>query len=445
MKTFEELGIKKSLKYLKEAGFVEPFPVQEATIPLLLAGKDVISQAQTGTGKTAAFGLPILEVLDKNVHDTQALVIVPTRELAMQVADEIRKFSGGTARVTAVYGGENMMRQIKFLREARQIVVATPGRMLDYIRDGIMPLKRVRFVVLDEADRMLDMGFIDDVKEILRHIPTDRQTSMFSATMPPAIIKLAHDFMENPEKVIVSKDEISNLDVRQYYMEVHDRDKLNQLCNLLKDSKKTIVFCAAKIRVKRLAEDLHRRGFEVEAMHGDMEQPQRTRVINDFKSNRANILVATDVVARGIDVPTVERVISYDVPRDALVYFHRIGRTARAGNVGNAIIFVTSEYRREFNAIRSETRINIEKISTPYVQEFPIVRGSAERYFGARNRFSTGKRFFRGGARHGFGRGSESSGHKSFGHGRYGSGHGSETSRPHKGYRSGKPSRGRRR
>lgn len=389
MKTFEELGIKKSLKYLQEAGFTEPFPIQEFAIPLLLAGKDIIGQAQTGTGKTAAFGLPILEGIDENDYNTQALIIVPTRELAMQVADEMRKFSGGSARVTAVYGGESMIRQIQQLRHSRQIVVATPGRMLDYIRESVLSLKKVRFVVLDEADRMLDMGFIDDVKEILRNVPIHRQTSMFSATMPSAIVKLAHEFLKNPEKIIVSKDEISNINVKQFYMEVHERDKLNQLCNILKDSKKTIVFCAAKIRVKKLAEDLHRRGFEVEAIHGDMEQPQRTRVINEFKSGKVNILIATDVVARGIDVPTVERVVSYDVPHDALVYFHRIGRTARAEKKGNAIIFVTDNYRNEFNAIRSETKIHIEKLHTPSVQDFPIVRSSEGRRFGGVRRFGS--------------------------------------------------------
>lgn len=410
MKTFSELGIRKYLKNLESAGFTEPFPIQEAAIPPLLAGKDVIGQAQTGTGKTAAFGLPILEGLDERSRDTQALIIVPTRELAMQVADEIKKFSGGLAGVTAVYGGESMLRQIRLLREARQIIVATPGRMLDYIREKILRLDKVRFVVLDEADRMLDMGFIDDMKEILRHVPERRQTSMFSATMPPAIVKLAHEFLKNPEKLIVSKDEISNLDVKQHYMEMQDRDKLNQLCNILKDKKKTIVFCGAKIRVKRLAEDLHRRGFEVEAIHGDMEQPQRTRVINDFKADRANILIATDVVARGIDVPTVERIVSYDVPHEALVYFHRIGRTARAGGKGSAIIFVTESYRNEFNAIRSETNIHIEKIHTPRVEEFPVVRGSGGKSFSGMRRFSR-EQFGGGMARRGFDREKRGFGH----------------------------------
>lgn len=290
--------------------------------------------------------------------------------------------------------------------------------MLDYIREGILNLKKVRFVVLDEADRMLDMGFIDDVKEILRHVPTQRQTSMFSATMPPAIAKLAHDFLKVPVRITVSKDEISNVDVKQYYMEMQDRDKLNQLCHILKDKKKTMVFCGAKIRVKRLAEDLHRRGFEVEAIHGDMEQPQRTRVINDFKAHRVNILIATDVVARGIDVPTVERVVSYDVPHEAMVYFHRIGRTARAGEKGNAIIFVTDSYKNEFNAIRSETKIHIEKIHTPRVEEFPVVRGSGGKSFSGARRFARGQ--FGGGARRGFDREK-----RGFGHGRGGFQHGS--------------------
>jgi len=422
MVTFEELGIKKGLKYLNDAGFTEPFPIQAEAIPVLLQGKDLIGQAQTGTGKTAAFGLPILEGLATHEIETQALIIVPTRELAMQVAEELKKFSGGTAKVTAVYGGESMLKQIKFLRTERQIIVATPGRMLDYIREGILNLKLVRFVVLDEADRMLDMGFIDDVKEILRHVPTQRQTSMFSATMPPAIAKLAHDFLKVPVRITVSKDEISNIDVKQYYMEMQDRDKLNQLCHILKDKKKTMVFCGAKIRVKRLAEDLHRRGFDVEAIHGDMEQPQRTRVIADFKAHRINILIATDVVSRGIDVPTVERVVSYDVPHEALVYFHRIGRTARAGEKGVAIIFVTDSYKNEFNAIRSETKIHIERMHTPRIEEFAVTRSSTGTSFSGARRFSRGS--FGGGARRGFDREK-----RGFGHGRGGFQHGSSGGR----------------
>ncbi len=343
----------------------------------------------------------------------------------------MRKFSGNTARVTAVYGGESMMKQIQSLRHSRQIVVATPGRMLDYIREDVMRLNRVRFVVLDEADRMLDMGFIDDVKEILRNVPAERQTSMFSATMPSAIIRLAHDFMKSPEKIIVSKDEISNVDVRQFYVEMSERDKLNNLCSLLKDGKKTIVFCAAKSRVRRIADDLYKRGFEVEAIHGDMEQPQRTRVINEFKSNKVNILIATDVVARGIDVPTVERVVSYDVPRDTMVYFHRIGRTARAGKTGSAIIFVTEEYWNDFNTIRSQTNIRIEKMNVN-VQEFTVVRSSQGK-FGAVRRFGQGT--FSRGRREGYGR--APSGERRGGFGRDG-GHGGKKRF------SGRPSRGRR-
>lgn len=414
MATFRELGIKKHIADLDKAGFTEPFPIQAAAIPILLQGKDMIGQAQTGTGKTAAFGLPILEMIDERVHDTQALIIVPTRELAQQVADELTKFSGGHARVTAVYGGESMLRQIRFLRDHRQIVVATPGRMLDYIRENILPLNKVRFVVLDEADRMLDMGFIDDVKDILRHVPLHRQTSMFSATMPGPVVKLAHDFMKAPEKITVSKDEISNVDVKQYYMEVSDRDKLNVLSSFLKDKKKTIVFCGSKIRTKRLAEDLHRRGFDVEAIHGDMEQHQRTRVIHDFKTHRVNILIATDVVSRGIDVPTVERVVSYDVPREPMSYFHRIGRTARAGETGSAIIFVSEQYRNDFNEIRNHTKVKIERLVPPKFEDFPVVRGSEGKSFSGARRFArTGGRFPQGlhrgaggfGGRGGFGQG----------------------------------------
>lgn len=387
MTKFEDLGIKKHLKHLEDAGFTEPFPIQEQAIPVLLEGRDLIGQAQSGTGKTVAFGSSILEALDENIRDTQALILVPTRELAMQVAKELEKISGGTAGIIAIYGGENMLSQIRFLRESRQIIVATPGRMLDFISRNILNLKKVRFVVLDEADRMLDMGFIDDVKEILRNLPHDRQTSMFSATMPPAIVKLARDFLKNPVKIIVSKDEISNLDIKQYFMEVHDMDKLDQLCNILKEKKKTIIFCGSKIRTKRLAQDLYKRGFDVDAIHGDMEQPRRTRAIGDFKTHRVNILVATDVAARGIDVPTVEQVINFDVPRDALIYFHRIGRTARAGRTGSSIIFVTREYRKEFDAIKRETNVHIERMQAQHIQEFPIVRDSEGKSFGGSGRF----------------------------------------------------------
>jgi len=425
MTTFSELGIKKSLSYLNEAGFTEPFPIQAAAIPIILKGSDMIGQAQTGTGKTAAFGLPLLEIIDHRVHDTQGLIIVPTRELAQQVAEELKKFSGGTAKVTAVYGGESMLRQIRFLKNERQIIVATPGRLMDYMREEILPLGHIRFVVLDEADRMLDMGFIDDIKKILSQLPQHRQMCMFSATMPTEITRLAHDFMNKPEKVVVSKDEISNVNVSQYYMEMRDGDKLDQLANIIKDGKKTVVFCGAKVRVKRLADELHQKGFNVEAIHGDMEQNQRSRVIQDFKADKVNILVATDVVARGIDVPTVERVVSFDVPTDTMTYFHRIGRTARAGEKGAAIIFVTRAYWDDFNNIRNHTKVKIVQMKTGYVQSMPVVRSSDMRRFG-------GSKF--GGGRFGRGGGGDR-GKRGFGHGKGPFHHGTGSS----------PSRGRRR
>jgi len=428
MITFRELGIKRHLTDLEKAGFTEPFPIQEQSIPVILSGRDLIGQAQTGTGKTAAFGLPILEMIDEHVMDTQALIIVPTRELAMQVAEELKKFSGGRAKVTAVYGGESMLRQIRFLKAERQIVVATPGRLMDYMREQILPLNKVRFVVLDEADRMLDMGFMDDIRLILSQLPQSRQTMMFSATMPSQIVKLAHDFLKNPHRVVVSKDEISNVDVKQQFMEVHQRDKMAQLCHILTDRKKTIIFCGSKLGTRRLAEDLHMRGFEVEAIHGDMEQPQRTRVISDFKQGRCDILVATDVVARGIDVPTVERVISYDVPKDDMTYFHRIGRTARGGEKGVAMIFVSERDRNEFNAIRSQTKVKIERVEPARVREPPIVRGMHGKRFGAQRRFGQSQM---GG---GFGR-VQDRGRRGFGRGMGGFRHGTGMS----------PGRGRRR
>ena len=433
MTTFKELGITKYLDRLEEIGLTEPFPIQAEAIPVLLEGKDMIGQAQTGTGKTAAFGLPILEMIDPDTIEPQALIIVPTRELAVQVSEELKKFSRGAARVTPIYGGESMLKQIRLMRTARQILVATPGRLIDYMRDDLIHLKKIRFVVLDEADRMLDMGFIKDIKHILHQLPEGRQMCMFSATMPKEIQALAHDFLNQPKKIIVSKDEISNLNIKQYYMMTSGREKLDQLCGILKkEDKKTIVFCSTKMRVKELAENLYKRGFEIDAIQGDMEQGQRNRVIRDFKNHKSNILIATDVVARGIDVPYVDRVISFDVPAEKMAYFHRIGRTARAGKEGVAIIFVTRDYINDFKSIRRETKVQIEELKMFPKESFPIVRESDGRRFGGSIRFRPGRgNSGRGGSSGGrgggrrfggrsSGRGGSTSGGRRFGGGRSG-------------------------
>jgi len=327
------------LKALKENKFETPFPIQEAAIPLILKGLDVIGQAHTGTGKTAAFSLPILTKIKRN-GPIQALILVPTRELAVQVTNEISKFVRYTGlRSVSIYGGQSIGLQHDLLRRGVQIVVATPGRLIDHLKRGSIQLDDVRYVVLDEADRMLDMGFIEDIKFILFYVTEDRQTCLFSATMPQEILRLAQDYMKEPKEIRLNEEELSLDTIDQSYLIVHEREKFKHLCNFIKnrDKKQTIVFAATKQRTHRLANELKQEGFRAITIHGDLSQKQRDIAMHRFKNGSENILVATDIAARGIDVPAVGHVINYDVPEDPLIYFHRIGRTARAGATGKAI------------------------------------------------------------------------------------------------------------
>ena len=377
MTSFRELGLSAEvLRALDENGFKDPFPIQELSIPLILKGMDVIGQAHTGTGKTAAFSLPILNNIKRN-GPIQALILVPTRELAMQVTNEIRKFSKYVGiRTLAVYGGQSMSLQITQLRKGVQIVVATPGRLIDHVKRGTIQLEAAKFVVLDEADRMLDMGFIDDIKFILFYVDEDRQTCLFSATIPPEISRLAQDYMKNPHEVKLNEEEISLDTIDQSYLIVEERQKFKHLCNFIKsrDEKQTIVFAATKQRTQRLAIELKQQGLRAITIHGDLSQRQRDDSMHRFRTGSEDILVATDIAARGIDVPAIGHVINYDIPDDPMIYFHRIGRTARAGGTGKAISSVSQDRVDDFTRILKNTELPIKRLNDEMGIEVPRIQ-----------------------------------------------------------------------
>ncbi|MDW0171024.1 MAG: DEAD/DEAH box helicase [Nitrososphaeraceae archaeon] len=377
MVSFEELGLNMSIvKAVKEIGMENTFPIQEHCIPLILKGKDVIGQAHTGTGKTAAFSLPLISSL-KSRGPIQALVLVPTRELAMQVTTEIRKFSKYMGiRSLAVYGGQSIHIQKEQLRRGVQIIVATPGRLIDHLKQGTIQLEDVKFVVLDEADRMLDMGFVDDIKFILFYVNERRQTCLFSATMPIEILRLSREYMKEPEQIRLNEDEISLETIDQSYLIVEEREKFKHLCNFIRNREKgqqTIVFVATKQRTQRIADDLNKEGFKVITIHGDLSQRQRDYSMNRFKNGSEDILVATDIAARGIDVPTVGNIINYDIPEDPLIYFHRIGRTARAGASGKAISLVSSSRYEDFARILKRTELTVKRLNDEIGIEVPTL------------------------------------------------------------------------
>jgi ATP-dependent RNA helicase DeaD len=366
--SFKDLPINKEiLKSLNEIGFDTLFPIQAQAIMPLLEGKDVIGQAQTGTGKTAAFGVPMIQRLDQNVKGVQGLVLAPTRELAVQVADNISKFSKyAKIRVLPVYGGESINKQIHALKGNIHIVVGTPGRIIDLMKRNILSLSSIRFVVLDEADRMLDMGFLEDVEYILYKTPRDRQTSLFSATIDNQVMRICNKYMKNPEQILVSKDEIAVTHMKQYYTVINQHGKFDVLCNILRQDgvEKVIVFCRTRRDTSRVSDQMHKKGFRVQALHAGFTQAQRDRAINDFKTGRLNLLVATDVAARGLDIQGITHIINYDVPNDPPVYFHRIGRTARKGTTGTAITLVSYGELNNFNNIKALTKTRIEELST---------------------------------------------------------------------------------
>ncbi len=430
-KTFEELGLSAQLtKALAENGFKTPFPIQETAIPLILQGKDVVGQAHTGTGKTAAFGLPILQQI-KPGGPVQVLILAPTRELAVQVTDEINRFAKYTGiKSVTIYGGQSINLQLDKLRRGVQIVVATPGRLIDHIKQGSIILDDVRFVVLDEADRMLDMGFIDDIKFILFYVNEDRQTYLFSATMPPEILRLADEYMRHDkiEHVRLNEEEITLETIEQSYLIVEEREKFRHLMDFIRRNQnsksQTIVFAATKQRADRVAYKLRQEGFNAVTIHGDLSQKQRDNAMHKFKRGTEDILVATDIAARGIDVPAIGNVINYDVPDDPNVYFHRIGRTARAGGEGKAISLVSNDRVSDFERILAQTKFPIRRLNDEMGVVVPVI-AQRQASFGR----SSGYRW-RGG---GYGSRNGYRNERSGGQRRYGSGYGGRGSG---GYRS---------
>ncbi len=351
------------LRAVKELGFDEMTPIQEQAIPLFMTGRDLIGQAQTGTGKTAAFGIPILQKIDSEDRSLQAVILCPTRELAMQAADELRKFAKYMhgIKVLPVYGGQDIVRQIKNLKAGVQIVVGTPGRVMDHMRRHTLKMEHVHTVVLDEADEMLNMGFRDDIETILQEMPKERQTGLFSATMPKPILDITRTYQKDAAYIKMTPQEVTIPLIKQAYYQVRRQDKEEVLCRLIDyyDPRRALIFCNTKRMVDELTEHLKARGYEVEGLHGDLSQNQRDTVMNLFRSGRASILIATDVAARGIDVSDVEAVYNYDVPEDIEYYVHRIGRTGRAGKTGRSFTLVVG---REAYKIRDIERVCHTKI-----------------------------------------------------------------------------------
>ncbi len=363
---FRDLPLSREvLSAVEDLGFSSLFPIQAQAIVPLLEGKDVIGQAHTGTGKTAAFGIPMVERLNPRIRNVQGLVLVPTRELAVQVAEHIGHISRYTGlKVIPVYGGVSIQRQMDELARGVHIVVGTPGRIIDHLERNTLNLASVRTVVLDEADRMLDMGFIEDIEYILSKTPTNRQTSLFSATIDQSVMNICNRYMRKPEKILVSKDEITLSQIRQFAIVVNPYDKFRALCSILGNNhiERAILFCRTRRDADRLADRLRSERYDARPLHGGFTQSQRESVVRSFREGRLRFLVATDVAARGLDIQGITHVINYDVPLDALVYFHRIGRTARMEQEGTAITLVGYEDISKMNEIKALTKTEIEEL-----------------------------------------------------------------------------------
>ena len=369
MSSFGDLGLSEPvMQALEELGYEEPTAVQEQAIPELLAGHDVIGQAQTGTGKTAAFGLPLLQYLDPESQETQAVVMTPTRELCIQVTQALRAYAEHVPiEIVAVFGGAPIRSQQAQIRAGAHVIVATVGRLMDLISRRSLVLTAARYVVLDEADEMLDLGFIEDVEKILRMCPSGRQTALFSATMPAPIARLAEQHMYDPVTIKVTPKQLTVDAIESAFVEVSAREKTDRLVEVLKaeEPEQAIIFCRTKIGASRLDEELRRRGLQTKALHGDMTQGARDGVMIAFKNHRLRLLVATDVAARGLDIEHVTHVINYDLPNNTEIYVHRIGRTGRVGRTGRAITFVTPKQRDEIPRIEREAKTVIGEWEPP--------------------------------------------------------------------------------
>lgn len=370
---FSELGLSDSLlKAIKRSGYEEATPIQEQTIPMVLEGKDVIGQAQTGTGKTAAFGLPIIENVDTENLNIQAIIISPTRELAIQTQEELYRLGKDKhVRVQVVYGGADIRRQIKSLKQHPQILVGTPGRLRDHINRHTVKLDHIKALVLDEADEMLNMGFLEDIESIIKETPDDRQTLLFSATMPPEIKRIGVQFMSDPETVRIKAKELTTDLVDQYYIRARDYEKFDIMTRLIdvQDPDLTIVFGRTKRRVDELSKGLIARGYNAAGIHGDLTQDKRSKIMWKFKNNELDILVATDVAARGLDISGVTHVYNYDIPSDPDSYVHRIGRTGRAGHHGVSLTFVTPNEMDYLHEIEKLTRVRMLPLKPPTAEE----------------------------------------------------------------------------
>mgnify|MGYP004515921719 CR=1 FL=1 len=371
---FAELGLsEKTLEALSKKGFEEPTEIQKACIPRLLqSGTEVVGQAQTGTGKTAAFALPIIETISEKSKNVEALILAPTRELALQVSEEINSLKGDRAlEVAPIYGGASMENQLRKLKKGVQIVVGTPGRVLDHIRRGTLKLEKLEFMVLDEADEMLDMGFIEDIEEVLKAVPEEKRMLMFSATMPKEILKLAENFMKNPEIIKTKKASESTSQADQIYYEVKESDKVEALTRIIDRDPAFygVVFCRTKLQCDEVAKKLSDRGYDAAALHGDLSQKERENILKRMKERRLSILIATDVAARGLDIQDLSHVINYSLPQDPEIYIHRVGRTGRAGKNGTAITFITPSEARKFSYIKRASKSDIRREEIPTASE----------------------------------------------------------------------------
>jgi len=376
---FEDLLLSKELRRaVQDLGFEEMTPIQAKAIPFIIEGRDIIGQAQTGTGKTLAFGLPILESIHPKIKKIQAIILCPTRELAIQVAEEMKRALKYKKDITilSVYGGQPIERQIQTLKAGAHVVIGTPGRTIDHINRGTLKLDSVKIVVLDEADEMLNMGFIDDVETILRSVPSERQTLLFSATMPKPILELTKKYQQSPEYVKVVPRQLTVPNVEQSYIEVREAAKLDVLCRIIDINglKSSLVFCNMKRRVDEVVMHLEARGYLVQGIHGDMTQPQRIHAMDRFKRNHTEILVATDVAARGIDIENIEAVFNYDIPQDDEYYVHRIGRTARAGKKGQAFTFVVGREIYKLRDIEAYAATKIFRRPIPTLDDVEEVK-----------------------------------------------------------------------